>query len=136
MENNNSERSYIRGVCRYCGQALIVSLSESQEEADEKAAEECDCDGAVKALRIRERIQNATDGIEKIFGSGAADADYEPLGAAALEYLKATATLMVEEIIEGVSVKIPGVCVAKLAMTGKGTIKICRSEGGTRTIES
>ncbi len=135
-KNNSGGGCYIRGVCQYCGQALIVSMSETQAEADIKAAEECTCGGATRARRLKERIQNALDGIEKIFGQGSKDADYEPIGAAALDFLNAAVTLILEGNIESVSVTIPGVCRAKLLLTAKGNIKICRTEGRTRVIES
>lgn len=137
MENmNNQGGCFIRGTCKYCGQYRIVSFSDTQEEANEKASEECDCGGTRKAKALQERKEKAMNGVESVFGEGASDAGYVPVSAEVLGFLKTVVTTMAEETVGAVSVEIPGACRAKFSFTGKGNIKICRSETRTRSLES
>lgn len=135
-ENKDDQGRYTRGICKFCGQVHIVPFSDTQEEADDRAAALCDCAGAVKERRRLERIERATGGVERVFGSGASDVGQKPVDAGTLRFLKAAVELMAGEAVDSVTVDIPGICQAKFRVTAKGNIKISRSETRVRSFES
>ena len=54
-------KSQMKGECPFCGQIQIVD-AETQEEADTKAAEQCNCDNALKRIHLLE------ENIDKLTG--------------------------------------------------------------------
>ena len=135
------EGTLCRGVCRWCGQVRIVSYCVTKEEADARAAEECDCAGAVRERRRLERVEKARENIDRVFGDGATEYGQRPVGGDVLDFLRHSAELMAGYVcagdaISGVSVTVPDVCVAKLSVTSKGNVKVSRSETRVRSLES
>ncbi len=131
----------IRGTCRYCGQTQIVSFSASQEEADERAAQKCDCVGATRERNRQRRVEQAGKNIDRIFGAGAAEYGQRTVGGRILDYLREAAELMAGDVCAGdiisdIRITVPDVCVAILSATSKGNVKISRRETRVRSLES
>ena len=84
----NEEGAFVRGTCRYCGQVRIVPVSVTQDEADERAADECDCSGAVRERHRLERVERAAENIDRVFGSGDSDYGQRPVGGDVLDFLR------------------------------------------------
>ena len=136
MENEQEEGRFIRGACRFCGQMKIVPWSLTQEEAEEKATEACDCDDAEWDRKLKERIRKAKEALNSVFGPGAADYGQKPVSERVMLFLQEAACLMAEGYVDNVQTDIPGTCRVKLADTGKGSIKIKRTETTVRSRES
>lgn len=136
MEKEKDEGRYIRGACRFCGQMKIVPWSMTQEEADDKATEACDCDDAAWDRKLKEQIRKAKEALNSVFGPGAADYGQKPVGARAMAFLQEAVSVMAEGYIDNVSVDLMGACRAKLTLTGKGSIKVKRTETTVRSLES
>lgn len=99
-------------ACPYCGQVRIT-------EGD------CNCDGAKRARRIQERIQNAGETIEELFGEECKKDGYTPIPEDNIETLNAA-------VVQIVNYKLH----AALFVLSSGTrAKITRSKGGSIKIE-
>lgn len=58
------------GVCKYCGQVMIVSVPEgrhySQEEIDRMATMDCTCPGGEAEAVIQKRVNDAAEAIDRV----------------------------------------------------------------------
>lgn len=73
------ELETMNGICRYCGQLIMVKAV-SQDNADEQAAEKCNCKGANRARKIRDAYHqlHAVTGDESVaYGFRTTEPDVE-----------------------------------------------------------
>ncbi len=124
MSNKENLRE---GVCKYCGQIRMVNAKPSipQEDVNIIASKECDCFSAQMHRKRDRQYEKASVNIEKIFKD-------RPEMA---EILRCAARKIADEQIDVVTVKC-GAITAKASVTGKGTIKISRTEKNENSLES
>lgn len=125
------------GACRYCGQLQEVGPHPSQAAADETATEVCSCPSARTARRTAEQIEDAQSRVNRLFGEGAEDLGFKPIaGDGAIELLERVVELIARGPISSASLNIRGQCKAKFSITGKGKIKVSRSETRSCDLEA
>lgn len=102
-------------ACPYCGQVRIT-------EGD------CNCDGAKRARRIQERIQNAGETIEELFGEECKKDGYTPIPEDNIETLNAAVVQIVNYKLHAASFVLSSGTRAKITRSKGGSIKIERTE--------
>lgn len=102
-------------ACPYCGQVRIT-------EGD------CNCDGARRAHRIQERIQNAGETIEELFGEECKKDGYTPIPEDNIETLNAAVVQIVNYKLHAASFVLSSGTRAKITRSKGGSIKIERTE--------
>lgn len=102
-----SKRETRGGYCPFCGQMQMVEAA-TDEEANSKAAENCNCDGSKKARSARQ----CADNIEEICGAGANNFNMEVCDAEVIEALKALGNLVVFDDIESAVIRLADSTVA------------------------
>lgn len=102
-------------TCPYCGQ---IRLTEG----------DCKCDGAIRARRIQERIQNAGETIEELFGEECKKDGYTPIPEDNIETLNAVAVQIVNYKLHAASFVLSSGTKAKITRSKGGSIKIERTE--------
>ena len=102
-------------ACPYCGQVRIT-------EGD------CNCDGAKRARRIHERIQNAGETIEELFGEECKKDGYTPIPEDNIETLNAAVVQIVNYKLHAASFVLSSGTRAKITRSKGGSIKIERTE--------
>lgn len=102
-------------TCPYCGQVRIT-------EGD------CNCDGARRARRIQERIQNAGETIEELFGEECKKDGYTPIPEDNIETLNAAVVQIVNYKLHAASFVLSSGTRAKITRSKGGSIKIERTE--------
>lgn len=102
-------------ACPYCGQVRIT-------EGD------CNCDGARRARRIQERIQNAGETIEELFGEECKKDGYTPIPEDNIETLNAAVVQIVNYKLHAASFVLSSGTRAKITRSKGGSIKIERTE--------
>ena len=102
-------------ACPYCGQVRIT-------EGD------CNCDGARRAHRIQERIQNAGETIEELFGEEYKKDGYTPIPEDNIETLNAAVVQIVNYKLHAASFVLSSGTRAKITRSKGGSIKIERTE--------
>ena len=88
------------GACKYCGQIKPFEVDEdvTNEKMDEMATEECNCDEAKQAKKLKESEKRAERNIDKLFGQNDAG-----------EILKAAVHSVATYGIESITVKVGSV---------------------------
>lgn len=115
------EMETMNGVCPYCGQILMVKAMD-QRDADLKAADKCDCSGAVVA-RAKAK---ALDKLESLIGDDAVNEGYKMLTFEQQEF----ARMALAAVCEGLAAKIAvnmGDSVFKVGLSGEDNIKLSRT---------
>lgn len=102
-------------ACPYCGQVRIT-------EGD------CNCDGARRARRIQERIQNAGETIEELFSEECKKDGYTPIPEDNIETLNAAVVQIVNYKLHAASFVLSSGTRAKITRSKGGSIKIERTE--------
>ena len=102
-------------ACPYCGQVRIT-------EGD------CNCDGVRRARRIQERIQNAGETIEELFGEECKKDGYTPIPEDNIETLNAAVVQIVNYKLHAASFVLSSGTRAKITRSKGGSIKIERTE--------
>ena len=97
----------MEGYCPFCGQMQMVEAT-TEEEANSKAAENCNCDGAKKARSARQCAAN----IEAICGIEANNFNMEVCDADIIDVLKALGKLVVFDDIESAVIRLADSTVA------------------------
>lgn len=130
------ETGTVIGVCRYCGQTQQVR-AETQEEADARATQACQCDGARKEKRIRDVIRDAKERAEDLLGEGGALDGFVPIEDSGVRALidAAIELIAVGELKEA-SMQINGRGAVKVKASGVGGVKIERSRTLKRSEET
>lgn len=89
------------GFCPFCGQKQMVE-ADSDETANEAAAENCNCDGAKRARSARQCAQN----IDEICGPNANSFNMEVCDEKIIEALRVLGSLAVYDEIEAATIKL------------------------------
>ena len=106
------------GACIFCGQAyMFANVGLSTEQLNEAANEKCTCEEAKEGKWKRKRAKDVRRKVDKIFGQDKC-----------LEFMQASAEMVLAYALEKVSVKMPDGTVGNIAQTKKGGIKIQRSK--------
>lgn len=119
------------GVCKFCGQIRQIHVLKEwpQEDADECAAELCDCYDSKHYANIKSRKEKASEIIEKKFESPAATAKERAL-------LYDVACAMIDDSIEKATVTLTTGIKAEFSVTSNGKTKIKRSQKITQESEA
>lgn len=119
----------IMAECPYCGQVISATLQDG-ETSTEAAIRLCDCVSARMHKRRMERLEQAKDTLQDTFGEEA-DEKYglKAVSEEVMDLLQTLTRMLVDDKIVSVTVQCADNCKAKLAVGGKGEIKITRSEG-------
>lgn len=123
------------GTCQYCGQVQEVGPHASRTLADEAAAEVCSCPQAAAARHLRERIEDAKDRVNRLFGESAEDFGFRQVtNGAVMELLEAVAESAARGEVYAAVLNVSGGGRAKFAVNSKGELKISRSVTRSRDI--
>lgn len=126
---DNMKAIGVMAECPYCGQVISATLQDG-ETSTEAAIRLCDCDRARMHKRRVERLEQAKDTLHDTFGEEAAERyGLKVVPEEVMELLQTLARMLVDDKIVSVTVQCADSCKAKLAVGGKGEIKITRSEG-------
>ena len=90
-----SKRETREGYCPFCGQ-MQMGEATTEEEANSKAAKNCNCDGSKKARSARQ----CADNIQEICGPGANNFNMDVCDEEVIENLKKLGNLAVYDKIE------------------------------------
>lgn len=117
------------GVCPFCGQITTVlpSYIETEEEANEYAAETCTCDVGAQFRMIRQNQKIGHEYVDELFGAAVKDRGEEPLPGDAREVLKRIVDMVALGIVKA-STTIFGSVSAKVMMTSRGELKVIRTK--------
>ena len=115
------------GVCRFCGQQAIedMPLEWTTEEADEYAAETCDCASASFYQRKKRQKERAHNRIAFLFGEGN---QVEVVSEEVEGLLHEVVELVGDGEAKGATVEIGNGVKAKINATNNGKIKITRTK--------
>ncbi len=84
-----------------------------------------------------EQIDDARDRIQQLFGTGAAELSFAPIDEREpVALLDNLVELVARRFISSATVQIRGYCRAKVSLTGKGKIKVERSEAHVYHLEA
>ena len=110
------------GACKFCGQIATIEVPEewSAEMRDELATELCDCYEATVYQHRKKRKEKAIDALGEQFGPQSK----HPAGERIMQLMKESVDLIVEELLNSVTVDIGCGVKAKLGTTAKGNIKV------------
>lgn len=125
------------GVCRFCGQTYQIRDAETQEEADERASQICQCDDARKNKRILDVIRDAKDKADDLLGEIGAEDGFIPVEN---EHVRALIYAAIRLVAYGelreTTMQIIGRGVVKVKASGVGGVKIERSRTLRRSEET
>ena len=123
------------GYCRFCGQGADVDTDE-MEKANELATEHCTCARADDERRVKRQVMAAQVRAIDLFNEECGRFGFA--GAAAIE-TREIICLLVEEIarrnIQSVKLDLGELGKCQIGITGKGKIKVTRTQGRTYTAE-
>ena len=125
------------GVCRFCGQTYQIQDAETQEEADERASQICQCDDARKNKRILDVIRDAKGKADDLLGEIGEEDGFVPVtdeGVRAL--IDASIGRAAFGEIREAAFQIIGHGVVKITSTKSGGVKIERSRTLRRSEET
>ena len=109
-------------TCMFCGQAVLGA------ETVAEATENCYCNGAENARKIKKAVIEAKDCVNELFGEPCKDRGMIPLSAAIIEALYSVCDLYLGENITTFTATIAGICTIKISRSGN-SIKVSRAEG-------
>lgn len=121
------------GTCRFCGQVVVVDvpMHAGPDEIDEMASRMCNCDSAQAYEESIQRIQRAQSKVDTLYGVRAT----HPVSQSAVGLMYAIIETVEKGSIKAVSMNIDGSTKCKITKTGKGTIKVERTDTVTQTLE-
>lgn len=125
---HNYEETESYGVCKHCGQIVIVKCMEyyTQDQKNKIASEICDCYKAKEERRIKQQVETATERVKQLFGEGADEYDLKPIKEEQLEFLYKMITLVSKRLTRNITLQLNGRCKARILLTKNGTIKVER----------
>lgn len=97
----------MEGYCPFCGQMQMVEAT-TEEEANSKAAENCNRDGSKKARSAKQ----CKDNIQEICGPNANEYQMDVLDEEVIEIIKDLGSMCVYDNIEAASIRMPDSVVA------------------------
>lgn len=131
-----SKDIYNTGVCTYCGQAISLDQEYgSAEEANAAATAICNCDIAKAERNLRREIEGAKNKVYRLFGETAGGWGFEPIQQETIDLMLGAVELVARDHIDSITINCRGEYKATIAMTGKGKIKVSRSETHIGTLE-
>lgn len=119
------------GVCKYCGQVILIDKSEieDKETCDRMATDRCDCPEAKQESIIGRQVESAKRRIRELFGDLAPNNDFEPIeNDEVINHLHMIAEQIIRGNIRSAVVKIDKCCKAKIALDAKGNVNVERNE--------
>lgn len=124
------EMMAMEGRCRYCGTIQPV-MAADQIDADNKISADCSCGGSA---REKKRLQ-ILDNIDAIAGEDAASMGFSSVHGDTLLWLKRAGEMILDGIVDKIGVEIDGTKIT-IAITGKGDVKIKRSQTESAMLEA
>ena len=107
-------------TCEYCGQIV-------QATGGAEAWEVCRCQEAVTRQRQEAMIQDAVEGVDRIFGEGAAEIGFEPLDEVVVEMIKCLVREVGYDRLRTITAKLVGGGTVTVKQ-GDGDIQVIRKE--------
>lgn len=119
----------LSGVCPFCGQIItaLPSFIETQEEADDYAAESCSCGAGAQFRTIRKNQRTGHEYVDQLFGAAVRDRGEEPLPGEARDLLKHVVDMVATGMVKA-SNMLFGTVSAKVMMTGRGELRVIRTK--------
>lgn len=119
----------LSGVCPFCGQIItaLPSFIETQEEADDYAAENCSCGAGTQFRTIRKNQRTGHEYVDQLFGAAVRDRGEEPLPGEARDLLKHVVDMVATGMVKA-SNMLFGTVSAKVMMTGRGELRVIRTK--------
>lgn len=127
----------IIGSCRYCGQVGAVDKQFlTQEAADIWATANCNCPERRKQRELEERIENAQERVEQLFGEECLDLGFRSAAPEkTVQFLKKIVEAVAHDRILGASVQLEGCGQFAIRVTSKGKIRVERAEARVYQLE-
>lgn len=134
--------TFTTGACAYCGQQLTVVPADSQNDADERATDSCNCPGAKEAradeehrqARIEKReetLDSAKADLDDLFGEGAAEKGKRSVKPEVLAWLYQGAVFVYDELLRKVQFTVTQGISGTISKTDKGKLTIQRDDKTT-----
>ena len=119
----------LSGACPFCGQIItaLPSYIETEEAANDYAAENCTCGAGAQFRMIRQNQKIGHEYVDELFGAAVKDRGEEPLPGDAREMLKRVVDMVALGIVKA-STTIFGTVSAKVMMTSRGELKVIRTK--------
>jgi len=132
------EKRKYTGACLFCGQVYDTDVEfNSQEEADQNATMMCTCSSAKLMQKLEASRSAAYQNIDQLFDQGCEKVCGLPAcSETVIVFLKQAVDLVSHSHIDGISVNLGSDGRAKISVTGKGNIKVSRSQSVTATLEA
>ena len=117
------------GTCPFCGQTItaLPAFIETEEEANDYAAENCTCEAGAHFRIIRKNQKIGHEYVDELFGAAVKDRGEEPLPGDAREMLKRVVDMVALGMVKA-STTIFGTVSAKVMMTSRGELKVIRTK--------
>ena len=127
----------IIGFCRFCGQMITPMLKGlTQEEADEIATKECECPGGKQYRDLYERIENAQERVEQLFGEDCLELGFRSAASEdTVRFLKKIVEATAHGEILAANVQLEGCGRFAIRVTSKGKIRAERAEARVYQLE-
>lgn len=119
----------LSGVCPFCGQIVtaLPSYIETQDEANDYAAETCSCGAGAQFRAIRQNQRTGREYVDQLFGAAVRDRGEEPLPGEARELLKHVVDMVATGMVRASNILF-GTVSAKVMMTGRGELRVIRTK--------
>lgn len=98
------------GHCEYCGTEMAV-LAKTQEEANELAAEKCDCAG----VRIARKKEKMAEKLDSLIGTGCEEAGFSPVERAIHDAIETIGFMIIEGLLQQAAFKVDGTTITMKA---------------------
>ena len=118
MKNNETEKYF--GTCRFCGQTELI-LADTPEEADEAAMRDCKCAGAFDFRQKQNQKEKGKSALRALFVAKS-DRWNCMENDSLLVFLDMAIDKVVDEEIDSISFRIPGVGSGKISNSTKGVV--------------
>ena len=115
------EMEMINGVCRYCGQGVLVKAMD-QRDADLKAADECSCGKAV-AMKMYHKAEMR---LEELIGDAAVDDGYARVSPEQRVFAFNMLEMVCNEYASAITMNMED-SVVKIVAAGEGKVKLSRT---------
>lgn len=93
----------LMGKCEYCGTEIGV-IAQTQAEANEMAAEKCDCAG----VRIARKKECMKEKLDELIGAGSGVAGFTPVERAVHDAIETIGFMAIEGQMQAASFKVDG----------------------------
>ena len=125
------------GVCRYCGQTIMINCrtSTTPEELEAMAVRRCKCTQAGIATERERQVERASERIRQLFGDEAEYIDVLPIRQDVISELYNVVRIISEHGMLSAVIKVDATITAKIKANAKGIIVVERVETQKYSLE-